>query len=95
MKWKLPGAGVMAAVALALFTGCHPARDHFTNPQQAQVMAHVDMLVKSSGGKWDNLSQADRDWIIQNAAHGHEMAAQMIFSARAGTAGNRHPVGKK
>jgi len=95
MKVKLPVAGMMAAVALTLFTGCHSNRDQFTNSQQEQNIAHVDALVKSSGGKWSNLSQADRDWIIQNVAHGQLMPAQMIFAARAGTAGNRHPIERK
>ncbi|HLK56606.1 MAG TPA: hypothetical protein VKU00_08580 [Chthonomonadaceae bacterium] len=95
MTWKLPGAVIMAAVALTLFAGCHSSRDQITDPQQEQKMVHVDALVKSSGGKWSNLSQADRDWIIQNVAHGQEMPAQMIFSSRAGIAGARHPVERK
>lgn len=93
MQPKLPVAGVLVAVTLVLFAGCHPAaRDQITDPHQQQVMSRVDALVKSTGGDWTKLSQADRDYLIQETGKGQEMPARMVFAARAGRAGDRHNV---
>jgi hypothetical protein len=47
-------------------------------------MDRVDAIVKSSGGDWDKVAPADRDYLINVVGKGSPISAQMTFRARAG-----------
>ncbi len=53
-------------------------------PAPPKAMDRVDAIVKSSGGDWDKVAPADRDYLINVVGKGSPISAQMTFRARAG-----------
>jgi hypothetical protein len=67
---------VSLGLALATFglIGCkRPA-------PQPDTQRRMEEIVKNASGEWDSLSQADREFLIQQA-NGNELTAQMRFTA--------------
>ncbi|HEV2471064.1 MAG TPA: hypothetical protein VGS41_00245 [Chthonomonadales bacterium] len=93
MKRFVAVASLFTWVGLILVAGCSSKRDQITDPARERLMAHVDAIVKSTGGDWTKLSPADHDFLVQQVGKGQEMPARMVFYSRAGSYGNRRPAG--
>lgn len=75
-------------IALALLgagvIGCSgPSDDGLTTEQRATTDRFKD-IVDRSGGQWENLSEADRKFLVDDLSNGNEQAARMMFAARSG-----------
>lgn len=74
---RLVSFSFLAFLASAL-VGCgQPAP-----PPVASGESQIKQIVARSGGKWESLSQADRDALVTQLGHGNETTAKMSFSMR-------------
>ena len=72
--------GLFLAVALP---GCHRADDGLSSTRQEQADRLTD-IAKRSGGDWNKLTQADKDYLVNTLSHGNEQNARMILMAKVG-----------
>lgn len=70
---------LLAAVPLLALDGCAS-----NAPAPSRQMTRVDTIVKNSGGDWNKLTPADRDYMVNVVGKGSEMSAMMTFRAKAG-----------
>ena len=52
--------------------------------EQQAVTSQLDEIVKRSGGRWENLTPADKDFLINKMSYGNEQSARMLLEASAG-----------
>lgn len=76
---------VLSVLGTGLIGCSGPSDDGLTTEQRATTDRFKD-IVDRSGGKWENLSEADRKFLVDDLSNGNERAAQMMFAARAGKA---------
>ena len=68
---------------LACLIGCQPPDDGIA-PAEKQMADRFNGIVKSSGGDFDKLSTADREYVVKEVAHGDANTARMILAAKSG-----------
>ncbi|HZO88378.1 MAG TPA: hypothetical protein VFB38_08560 [Chthonomonadaceae bacterium] len=84
-KVSCRGAVILLAACLVSVpvAGCH-REDDGLSPKQRQTVDRLDEIAKKSGGDWDKVSQADRDYLVNEVAHGSEQSAKMMLMAKGG-----------
>ena len=103
LRVRLFYAGLAAVVLAAPIAGCHSDAGQPLSDTQKQGADRLATISKTSGGDWDKVSQADKDYIIKNVANGDEHTARMLIAPPPGRAsgpagtppggGSRPPVG--
>ena len=79
--WKL-----LFAIALAtLVIGCgDKATDDGLSSKDKAASSRLDQIAKASGGDWAKISQADRDFLVNEISMGSEQSAKMLIQGKAG-----------
>ena len=72
--------GLLATLPLA---GCSTPDDGIPAGEKKNAV-RLDEIAKSSGGDFDKLAPADRDYVVKEIAHGDENAARMMIAAKGG-----------
>lgn len=49
-----------------------------------QAANRLAEIAKTSGGDWNKLSQSDKDYLVNDVAHGSEQTAKMLLQSKAG-----------
>jgi len=70
-------------VAMPLFAGCKEPDDGIPPAEKANA-DRLAQIAKASGGDFDRLTPADRDYLVNTIAHGNEQAARMMLMAKSG-----------
>lgn len=92
-RYLVPVLVVLAAGGAALgLSGCRRVDDGLTARDRVMV-DRVDQIAKQSGGDWDRLSQADRDYLVKEVSHGSEPSARMLLLAKSGRLRQGRPGG--
>ncbi len=65
------------AVALLVCTGCSSSTPPSTKEDQRMVT-----IVSQSGGDWNRVAAADKDYLIKSLGNGNEQRAMLAFTAR-------------
>lgn len=79
MKRLLP----FLAIVLA---GCgNNMSDDGLPDKDKQAASRLDQIAKQSGGDWERVSQADRDYLVKEISMGSEPSARMLLQQKAGT----------
>jgi len=73
-------------IAIAI-SGCHSDAGQPLTESQKQGADRLATISKSSGGDWDKVSQADKDYLIKNVANGDEHTAKMLIAPPPGAGG--------
>lgn len=81
MKKKLTPILVILALTVgsAVLVGCGE-KDAEPSKETAQQSDRLSKIKKDSGGDWEKVSQADRDWLIRDICFGNEASARMMIS---------------
>jgi hypothetical protein len=82
-------SSILSALALGVLllpVGCH--KDDGLKSEDKDKAARYADIIKKSGGDWDKISQADKDYITTTFANGDEKTAQIIV---ANTKAHQHP----
>jgi hypothetical protein len=77
----LIATGLLLVPMLAV--GCSQPDDGIP-PAEKQQANRFNEIAKASGGDWDKLSEADRQYLIKEIAHGNEQSARMMLAAKTG-----------
>lgn len=64
-------------------TGCSKSDDGMSSQQQEKAN-RLDTIARQSGGDWEKVSQADRDYLVKELSSGNEASAKMLLLAKAG-----------
>lgn len=81
-------AGLVLAVATAgTLAGCGGPDDGMTSKQQ-ESSDRLAQIRKDSGGRWERLSESDRQFLLQ-LAQGNEQSARMLLFGSTGAPGGR------
>ncbi len=70
-------------VLLAFSGGCSKNEGDGLTKQETQMADRLDTIVKQSGGDWEKVSAADRDYLIKEVSQGSEQSAKMLLAAKA------------
>ncbi len=68
---------LFALLLAAVLPGCS-SHSNYT-PAQQQTLTRFQKIVKESGGDWNKVSAADRQWLINGPGGGSEMNARMML----------------
>lgn len=82
---------VVVSALLLVTAGCRN-QSGLDQQQEAQAF-RLESIVKTSGGEWDRLRPADRDYLVRELGHGSETSARMLFAAKAGKLARPRPGG--
>jgi len=74
---------LFAVAALAIGCGNNPGNDG-VSAKDKEMGSRLDQIAKASGGDWEKLSQADKDFLTKDVAHGSEQTAKMLLQSKAG-----------
>ncbi len=66
----------IAGLGLSLF-GCSHHSEY--TPAQQQTLSRFQQIAKESGGDWNKVSAADKQWLINGPGQGSEMNARMML----------------
>jgi hypothetical protein len=79
--WKL----FFVAVLAVLLVGCgDKITDDGLSSKEKAASSRLDQIAKASGGDWEKISQADRDFLINEISMGSEQSAKMLIQGKAG-----------
>lgn len=82
MKFKSPNLIFVAAALVSnLLAGCSRIDDGLTT-EQRQTQDRFAQIMERSGGKWENLTGDERNFMV-GLANGNEQAARTMFTMRA------------
>lgn len=84
MKYVLPASvSLLIACLMACLAGCasHANQTQARGVVPAAQSGQVASIVKSSKGNWNNLTPAQRQYMIKTVGKGSPIAAQMDFWA--------------
>lgn len=79
--------GLVATLLLAMVIGggCgSSAGDDGLSSSEVKMSSRIDEIAKASGGDWEKVSAADRDYLVKEVAQGSEPSAKMMLQAKAG-----------
>ena len=76
------GAFLLATLILPA-VGCSKPDDGLSSQQQEKTN-RLDAVAKQSGGDWEKVSQADRDYLVKELSSGSEPSAKMLLLAKSG-----------
>lgn len=74
---------LMGLILLTPLAGCKHENDGMSEQQQEKAN-RLDTIVKTSGGDWEKVSAADREYLVKELASGSESSAKMLLLAKAG-----------
>ncbi len=77
------GAALLGLFLAVAVPGCHRADDGLSSTRQEQADRLSD-IAKRSGGDWNKLTQADKDYLVKTLSNGNENNARMILMAKVG-----------
>lgn len=77
-------AVIIVAVAAIIVTRGVLQPSSGLSPEQQQTVSRLDEIVKRSGGRWEALTPADRDFLVNEMSYGNEQSARMLLQASAG-----------
>src|SRR5438105_10862982 len=80
-------AAALALLPFAGLAGCHKGDDGMS-AEQHQKGDRLSEIAKKTGGDWNKVSQADRDFLMQ-MAYGNEQSARMLLWGAAKDSGNK------
>ncbi len=76
---------VCVAVLALIGIGCgNNMSDDGLKPAEREMSTRVDQIAKASGGDWDKISQADKDYLVKTVSMGSEPSARMLVKAKSG-----------
>jgi hypothetical protein len=79
----IPLIVVLSCGALVPLTGCGKPDDGLSD-EQVKKADRLTEIAKKADGNWDNVPQADRDYVLKTFAAGNEGQAKMLILAKAG-----------
>lgn len=86
-------ARLIAPLALALLAGgavgCGKSTDDSLNKDQAAKADRLDTIAKQSGGDWNKVSPADKDYMLKSITSGNENSAKMLLMTKSGKFGGK------
>lgn len=74
---------IFALAALIVGCGNNPGDDGISGKDK-ETGSRLEQIAKASGGDWDKLSQADKDFLVKDVAQGSEQTAKMLLQSKAG-----------
>jgi len=82
--------------ASAVLTGCGE-KDAEPSKETAQQSDRLTKIKQASGGDWEKVPQADKDWLIKDVCFGNEASAKMMVGGppRKGGPNGGPPAGVK
>jgi PHP family Zn ribbon phosphoesterase len=83
LKKRYPSILLLAALALSVGVGCSKPDDGM-KPEEKQMASRLEEITRKSGGDWNKLSEADRQYMVKEIGQGSEQSARMLLQARAG-----------
>lgn len=73
------------SVLAAVLVGCGDGMSNDgVSDKDRQAASRLDQIVKDSGGDWEKIPQADRDYIVKEISMGSEPSAKKLVQGRAG-----------
>lgn len=74
-----------ASLFAATLTGCGDgmSNDGVSDKDRAAA-SRLEDIVKKSGGDWEKIPQADRDYIVNEISMGSEISAKKLVQGKAG-----------
>lgn len=76
-------SGLIIVACASMAVGCQKTDDGLSQQEQ-KMTDRLGEIAKSSGGDWDKLSQADRDYLVNEVSRGSETSARMLLQAKSG-----------
>lgn len=88
-----PRAALLTAVAVllpvgGLLAGCSRDNDGLS-AEQRQAGDRLSEIARKTDGDWNKLTEADRDFLVNQMSHGNEQSARMLLLGAAGKIGGR------
>ncbi len=82
--------------AALVLVGCgnNMADDGLTDKDR-QAVSRIEAIAKQSGGDWEKVSAADRDYLVKDVSMGSEQSAKMLLQQKAGTLKGGGSSGKR
>lgn len=74
---------LLTVLLLSVTIGCSGPDDGMTTDDK-KMAGRLDEITKKSGGDWNKLSEADRQYMVKEIGQGSEQSARMLLQARAG-----------
>lgn len=77
---------LISLIGLIVVAGCasNDMTDDGLSAGDKQNASRLTELAKASGGDWNKLSQSDKDYLVNDVAHGSEQTAKMLLQSKAG-----------
>ncbi|RYG38838.1 hypothetical protein EON81_02600 [bacterium] len=74
------------ALATLALAGCGSGdiSDDGLSATEKQSASRIDQIAKDSGGDWEKVSQADRDYLVKEISMGSEETAKRMIQGRNG-----------
>lgn len=74
---------VASPLLVPALSGCAPSDDGLSE-QQKQTGDRLNELGKKTGGDWNKLTPADRDYLVKEMFHGNERTAKIALQGYGG-----------
>lgn len=73
---------VLATMAIVFVSGCQQQNNGLDKSEQ-RMADRLTEIARKSGGDWNKVSQADKDYVVNQICHGSVQSAEILVAMKA------------